>query len=754
MNESGRVFNWFTSSRFGVLLALLIFAWFPQVILGLQTFVVRDYGFFVYPLADFQRECFWRGELPFWDPYNYCGVPFLAQWNTMPLYPLSLIYLVPPLTWGLGFFCLLHLWIAGMGMYFLARRWTQNSFAAAFAGTIFAFNGFTQNLIMWPSHLATFAWMPWVVLAVENAWRDGGRQIFFAAIAGTMQMLAGGPEIIFFTWIILVALWLEQIATNKSLRLKFIWRLPAVIVLVAALSALQTFPFLDLVAHSQRRANYIDTRWSLPLRGWMNFLVPMAFGGTWDMGVFYQYDQEWTSSYYLGIGALWLALLGLWKARRRRIYLLAAILVAALILSLGENTFVLPALRKMIPQLRLITHSIKYLAVVIFIAPLLAAFALEQVQEAEANLKVIWRRSFTIVGAVLFTLIVIVLFWAWRFPFPEDDVHRTLLNGLSRIVFLLIFGAMIFYFASRSEGRFHRLLPLILIIVVWLDLFTHEPAQNPTAPPSIYEPDLARKSLAMQPQPALGQSRAMDSARTYHSLLHFAINPRQNYLVNRMAYAQNCNLLDHVPKVDGFLSLCPREADDLNTLLYSTNSVDVPHLEDFMGVSQITATNDILKWKSRSNFLPLVTAGQKPYFWDDYSTWRALSDPKFDGARIVLLPGETANLVGFTNQTSARVLGSTFKTQRVDIEAEAAEPSLVVIAQTYYHDWSARVDGRPAPLLRANYAFQAVKIPAGRHHIELIYRDRAFEIGAAVSLITFCGCLAGLFVVQKKFKKT
>ena len=192
----------FTPWRFALLLALLIFAAFPQVLLGLETFVVRDYGFFAYPLAHFQQECFRHGELPFWDPYNNCGVPFLAQWNTMPLYPPSLIYLLLPLQWSLGFFCLLHLWFAGFGMFFLARRWTglrraevssvfgaynawpvsaqlsgngatatqaANSFAAAFAGVAFAFNGLTLNLLMWPSHIATLSWMPWVVLAVELA---------------------------------------------------------------------------------------------------------------------------------------------------------------------------------------------------------------------------------------------------------------------------------------------------------------------------------------------------------------------------------------------------------------------------------------------------------------------------------------------------------------------------------------------------------------------------------------------------------
>jgi len=80
---------------------------------------------------------------------------------------------------------------------------------------------------------------------------------------------------------------------------------------------------------------------------------------------------------------------------------------------------------------------------------------------------------------------------------------------------------------------------------------------------------------------------------------------------------------------------------------------------------------------------------------------------------MVFLPPEAKSLVTVTNQTVARVLNSQFKTQRVDIDVEAAEPSLVVVAQTYYHDWRVYVDDQPAQLLRANYAFQAFQVSGG-----------------------------------------
>jgi len=804
----------FTPVRFGILLVLLILAAFPQVLLGLETFVIRDYGFFAYPLAHFQRECFWRGELPFWNPYNNCGVPFLAQWNTMPLYPPSLIYLLLPLPWSLSFFCLLHLWFAGFGMFFLARRWTGNSFAAAFAGVAFAFNGLTLNLLMWPSHIATLSWMPWVVLAVEMAWREGGRKIILAAFAGALQMLAGGPEIIFFTWILLLALWVQQLiigggdvsspafSATGALQPRFSmsWRFPLVVALVISLAAAQLLPFLDLAAHSQRSAGYADTRWSIPGWGWANYLVPMAFGRTWTEGVFFQYDQSWTSSYYLGIGVLWLALLAIWTVCERRVRLLGAAALVALIFAFGGNTFIYPALRKIIPQLSFVTYPIKYVTLATFLAPLLAAFALARLfplsstkggedrgEEAKTSQSQIpapplspsfgatsqpssrlggarekTSRStdfqtirLAAVGMILFLLLIAIVFWTQLAPMPGDDSHAALLNGLSRVFFLILTGAVLLILTRENAPGLRRIAPLILILVAWLDVFTHEPAQNPTVPPSVYESNLARTKLAMEPQPALGESRAMVSPAAAMEFIHFALtDPKNNFLAKRLGYCANCNTLDAVPKVDGFFSLTPRESDDLISLLYGMTNADFPRLKDFMGVSQITAPDQFFHWQARWTFLPLVTAGQQPVFVNDTNTLIAVFQPGFDGSKIVVLASEAKLLVTVTNQTNARVLNLKFTTQRVEFEVEASEPSLAVVAQTWHHNWRACVDGQPVPLLRANHAFQAVQVPAGRHQVRLVYEDRAFQFGAAFSICMVANCFICLRLLRKRQPRT
>ncbi|MDQ3699728.1 MAG: YfhO family protein, partial [Chloroflexota bacterium] len=57
-----------------------------------------------------------------------------------------------------------------------------------------------------------------------------------------------------------------------------------------------------------------------------------------------------------------------------------------------------------------------------------------------------------------------------------------------------------------------------------------------------------------------------------------------------------------------------------------------------------------------------------------------------------------------------------------------------------------RVDGQPAPLLRADVLFRAVPLPAGDHTVEFRYRSLPLERGLIIAAITACLTM-GLAVV-------
>jgi|GEM_PF-156996 len=368
------VADWLAPRRFALVLAALLAVTFWRVLFGGEAFFYRDYGFLGYPFAHFHRECFWSGDLfPLWNPYVNCGAPFLAQWNTLCLYPGALIYLLLPLPWSLGFFCVAHLFLGGMGMRALAERWTGSRFGAAVAGVAFVFSGLVLGCVIYPNYLVALGWMPWVALATRRAWREGGRAIVLAALSGAMQMLSGAPEIILLTWaflaVLAVADWVQGsrfkvqglpaqgsdgeknapsplspalspdggegdrsaakaactasqsntpgllITNHSSLLTRFL----SVILLITALCAAQLLPFFQLLSLSQRSGDAVNTFWSLPGWGWVNLFFPLFMNFQTEQGVFVMIGQSFFPSVYLGIVPLTMALLAVWRIGLRRV---------------------------------------------------------------------------------------------------------------------------------------------------------------------------------------------------------------------------------------------------------------------------------------------------------------------------------------------------------------------------------------------------------------------------------------------------
>jgi len=73
---------------------------------------------------------------------------------------------------------------------------------------------------------------------------------------------------------------------------------------------------------------------------------------------------------------------------------------------------------------------------------------------------------------------------------------------------------------------------------------------------------------------------------------------------------------------------------------------------------------------------------------------------------------------------------------RVDVTTNSDSPSLLVLADNYYPDWRAEVDGRPAGIMRVNYNQRGVALSGGIHRVTFSYRPRYFLRGLLVSGVT------------------
>jgi len=275
-----------------------------------------------------------------------------------------------------------------------------------------------------------------------------------------------------------------------------------------------------------------------------------------------------------------------------------------------------------------------------------------------------------------------------------------------------------------------------MVVTLWLDLVTHAPRQNPTVNPAVFEPGLVRLS----PAPATGVSRVMVSS---HSLLNLHIgsvsDSFNDYLGTRLALAADCNLLDSIPKVDGFFSMYLRESDDIINIYYPRPVADLSRLTDFLNVSHVTVPGKLFDWEFRTNFLPFVTGGQHPLFLNQAQTLQSLCARDFDPRKMVCLPVDARSVVS-ADFNDAQVRNKGFSAQRGEVEVASQRASLVVVSQAYCHPWRAYVDDRPARIWRANYAFQALEVPAGHHRVTLAYQDDVFYAGGIISFLALAGC--------------
>jgi hypothetical protein len=429
--------------------------------------------------------------------------------------------------------------------------------------------------------------------------------------------------------------------------------------------------------------------------------------------------------------------------------LLGALTVLCLLLALGKHGLVYPALKHLLPGLGFMRYPIKFVILPAALVPLLAAVFLGHclaVPEAE------WRRArrgIVVVGVVLLGLIGLLIASSLRHRLDTAWAPVALASGLSRAVLLAVILGCIIALRQSHKAPVTKAARFGVLALLWLDAMTAGPRPNPTVPRWVYEPNLARKELHLEAAPRIGESRILLDFEGEANLFHAPMtNGVDQVLYQRLALYANLNLLDGIPKVVGLNSLYLRELGEVFPLLWCEPQIP-SGLADFLAVSHLNVPGKVNHWNPRPTHLPWVTAGQKPVFADAAGTLLALAAPDFDPRHTVFLSPEARALVTVSNASSTKVSVQQFSPHKVQLKVEAPEAALVVFAQSFYHNWQAYVGDQPTRLLRANHAFQALQVPAGRHQVTLRYEDRTFYYGALLSLLS-AAILAALWLRGRK----
>src|SRR5262249_6097110 len=98
------------------------------------------------PWLEFNRRMIRSGRLPVWNSSAGCGAPHLANGQGAVFDPFHLLAYVGSVPGALGWMAACGLWVAGLGMFLLARTWGLGSWGRWFAGLAYPPSGF---LILW-----------------------------------------------------------------------------------------------------------------------------------------------------------------------------------------------------------------------------------------------------------------------------------------------------------------------------------------------------------------------------------------------------------------------------------------------------------------------------------------------------------------------------------------------------------------------------------------------------------------------------
>lgn len=127
-----------------------------------------------------------------------------------------------------------------------------------------------------------------------------------------------------------------------------------------------------------------------------------------------------------------------------------------------------------------------------------------------------------------------------------------------------------------------------------------------------------------------------------------------------------------------------------------------------------------------------------------------LFDKGFNPLQTLLLEKAIPNTFTLKKDLKAKVWLTEYSPNKVSVTAQSATDTLLFLSDTYYPGWRVQVDGKPATIYRADYAFRAVPIEKGKHTILFFYEPQSFTAGLRLSIFFMIIVLVTTALLRKK----
>ncbi len=710
------------------------------------TFGRGDFNGQYYPLHAFATRELAAGHLPLWDPYIYGGQPALADIQSGVFYPPNLLT-IPLLAGGdyslfvLEMQVIAHFSLASLFTYLFMRRVTGNRFAAVVSALTFTYGGYlTSYPVQQVTMLEVAVWLPLILLFLDIGVerirdRESGASspnplmpIIWAGLALSVSILAGHPQTslyVFYTSLayLLFRLWRKTRPGSLSLRqraARFLASVPpfSLFPLIGlGLAGVQILPTLEFIGLSTRtELSYKAVSWGLPLGELVTLVYPGFKGG---------------SPLYVGIlPMILMAVAVLFERRGRDKIFWVGLGIVSLLLSFGRNTFLFSPFYIFLPGFGMVRNQERVAFLFSFSAAVLAGYgALLMVRPLPQEVRRRFLTFYRWLGRIGWAALALTapLYYGWVSA-NQAGVEVNLFDGALRhhVFALLLLAASLGLLTLRlTRGASRRWLMGLTVGIILLNLFTVNWRYNlKHMPPEYRFPMTGLVEFLGRTPAGQGQGRISSAGLLPSGASAGAVYKLEDIIGNSPLHLAS------------FEEFGARMGEWRRwQLLNVTHVLDKRDL-DSEGLRRVYEEDEIKVYEVTDPLPRVWVVHEAQVAGNDEETWAILNAPDFDLKKIAVLERQPDIPLpgGEVRGSSARF--SRPHPTRLVVEVDMAANGLLILSEVYYPGWRARVDGRAAPLYRANYLLRGVPLETGGHEVEVYYDPPSFKVGLGITILT------------------
>lgn len=749
--------KWWIAS---IIFAVLTVVFFWEHLSG-NAFFWDDFAEYVYPVQSLAAKSFSHGDIPFWNPNSFVGMPFLADIQVGFFYPLNRLLtlfvgaddvLSVPM---LQFTLILHFFIAQISMFFAARHFKVSSIGSIISAVSFAFSFLFVCHVFHPMIISHLAWFPLILMLMHKGISEANIKCgIWAGLIFGMTMLSGHPQMTLFTGLFLgfFLLWFLvadlKKGTFKELSiLKYITAGVVPFIIALGIFQIQFMPSKELADLSKRNEMTYEkaAEGSLEIEQVFSMIVPKIFGysngentqtvpyylqanlpdGTFGAPPAYYY---WETSFYFGLAAFILGLFAmLTMFKNRMVAFLIAFSIFAFVFALGANGFLLGIFHSL-PFFSQLRMPARMMFGLIFAFSLLAGLGFDRLSESTEKSDL-----YKLLGAAAFPIFAALLTAGGILPgmlgAAEKFIPELQSFGTTALIFaLLVLGV--------SFLTLKKMIPTvvaggIIAILAFIDLY-------------IAGSDFNISPTSISKQYELPAETIKAFTPTYPNDI-FRVNMRM-YSPSYMAMKRNQGMVTGIELVEGYNPLIlQRVVPPLNT------KGEIHSLFNVKYEIAIDSVRGIPYFSEKQDRLPRAYFVNSAVIKNESSVEQFMRNNKVDYSKTVVLEENLPFSLPISDSISRGDVKITeYYANRFKIQVDAAANGVLCLSEIYYPAWKAYVDGKEAKIYRSNYCFRALALAQGKHNIEFVYESSAFSAGSWIAFITLICSILGLVFIDKK----